>query len=147
MKHFRTILFAVLLLAGVSCRKDQPYDMPPPPDPAAPTMDTRHKGPVAVFIGDSITWQWGREGVGHPEFFSANNYVNKGISGNKTGDMLARFKADVVDLDPHCVVIEGGTNDIAASSAESTPRASSGPKAPAARMPITIPSWWTERRG
>jgi lysophospholipase L1-like esterase len=45
--------------------------------------------------------------------------VNKGISGNKTGDMLARFKADVVDLDPHCVVIEGGTNDIAASSAES----------------------------
>ena len=119
MKRFRTILFAALLLAGVSCKKDQPYDMPPPPEPQAPTIDTRHKGPVAVFIGDSITWQWGREGVGHPEFFSANNYVNKGISGNKTGDMLARFKTDVVDLDPHCVVIEGGTNDIAASSAES----------------------------
>ena len=119
MKRFSILLFAALLLAGVSCRKEQPYDMPPPPDPAAPTMDTRHKGPVAVFIGDSITWQWGREGVGHPEFFSTNDYVNKGISGNKTGDMLARFKADVVDLDPHCVVIEGGTNDIAASSAES----------------------------
>ena len=116
MKRFSILLFAALLLAGVSCRKEQPYDMPPPPDPAAPTMDTRHKGPVAVFIGDSITWQWGREGVGHPEFFSTNDYVNKGISGNKTSDMLARFKADVVDLDPHCVVIEGGTNDIAATT-------------------------------
>ena len=119
MKSFRFILLAAVLLAGISCKKDQPYDMPPPPDPQAPTMDTRHKGPVAVFIGDSITWQWAREGVGHPDFFSANNYVNKGISGNKTGDMLARFKADVVNLDPHCVVIEGGTNDVAASSVES----------------------------
>ena len=93
--------------------------MPPPPEPETPAPVTRHKGPAAVFIGDSITWQWARDGVGHPGFFSSNNYVNKGISGNKTGDMLARFKADVVDLDPHCVVIEGGTNDIAASSVDS----------------------------
>lgn len=92
--------------------------MPPPDEPETLVMDTKHKGPVAVFIGDSITWQWGRSGVGHLAFFSANNYVNKGISGNKTSDMLDRFKADVVDLDPHCVVIEGGTNDIAASSSE-----------------------------
>ena len=93
--------------------------MPPPPEPETPAPVTRHKGPAAVFIGDSITWQWARDGVGHPDFFSSNNYVNKGTSGNKTGDMLARFKADVVDLDPHCVVIEGGTNDIAASSVDS----------------------------
>ena len=123
MKSFKPFLLAAILSAGAllpaSCGKDKPYDMPPPDEPQAPAMDTKHKGPVAVFIGDSITWQWAREGVGHPEFFSANNYVNKGISGNKTGDMLARFKADVIDLDPHCVVIEGGTNDIAASSAES----------------------------
>ena len=109
----------LLLLAGalflVSCRKgpDLP-DLPPPEPPLV--LDTRHKGPVAVFIGDSITWQWERQGVGHPAFFSSNNYVNKGISGNKTSDMLARFKTDVVDLDPHCVVIEGGTNDIAATT-------------------------------
>ena len=119
MGRIRHLVLLTLLLSGLSCGKDQPYDMPPPPDPQAPAIDTRHKGPVAVFIGDSITWQWAREGVGHPEFFSANNYVNKGVSGNKTGDMLTRFKADVLDLDPHCVVIEGGTNDIAASSAES----------------------------
>ena len=123
MRKFRPFLLAAILSAGAllpaSCGKDKPYDMPPPEEPEAPALDTKHKGPVAVFIGDSITWQWAREGVGHPGFFSANNYVNKGISGNKTGDMLARFKADVIDLDPHCVVIEGGTNDIAASSDES----------------------------
>ncbi|MBO6027980.1 MAG: acylhydrolase [Bacteroidales bacterium] len=104
------LLVGALLLA--SCRKDPASELPPPEPPQA--LDTRHKGPVAVFIGDSITWQWERQGVGHPVFFSSNNYVNKGISGNKTSDMLARFKADVVDLDPHCVVIEGGTNDVAA---------------------------------
>jgi lysophospholipase L1-like esterase len=122
MKNFKYHGLAVLLLAGaflaVSCKKAPGQDLPPPPEPTQPVVD-KHKGPAAVFIGDSITWQWAREGVGHPEFFSANNYVNKGISGNKTGDMLARFKADVIGLDPHCVVIEGGTNDIAASSLES----------------------------
>ena len=123
MKRIRNLSLAALVAAGaflaVSCQKGSGPDLPPPPDPEQPSIDTRHQGPVAVFIGDSITWQWNVEGVGHPEFFSSHDYVNKGISGNKTGDMLARFKADVIDLDPHCVVIEGGTNDIAASSAES----------------------------
>ena len=104
------------LLAGTllvsSCGKDPVEELPPPETPQE--MDTVHKGPVAVFIGDSITWQWNREGVGHPAFFTSNKYTNKGISGNKTTDMLGRFQADVIDLDPHCVVIEGGTNDVAA---------------------------------
>jgi alpha-L-fucosidase len=116
MKNFFSILLvAAALLAGMSCKKDPGRDLPPPPEPAV--VDP-HKGPAAVFIGDSITYQWALEGVGHPAFFSSNDYVNKGISGNKTGDMLVRFKTDVIDLDPHCVVIEGGTNDIAASSEE-----------------------------
>ena len=106
-----------LLLAGTllvcSCGKDPAVEPPPPETPLE--MDKVHKGPVAVFIGDSITWQWAREGVGHPAFFTSNKYTNKGISGDKTTGMLSRFKTDVVDLDPHCVVIEGGTNDIAAS--------------------------------
>ena len=114
----RVSVFFFLLLAGafflVSCKKTPTVDLPPPEPPLV--LDTRHKGPVAVFIGDSITWQWERQGVGHPAFFSSNNYVNKGISGNKTSDMLARFKVDVVDLDPHCVVFEGETNDIAATT-------------------------------
>ena len=115
MRIFWPVLLAGALLA-LSCQEKPVDELPPPEEPQA--LDTRHKGPVAVFIGDSITWQWAREGVGHPAFFSANHYTNKGISGNKTTDMLARFQADVIDLDPHCVVIEGGTNDLAASTLE-----------------------------
>ena len=112
--HFAFLAFLAGAFLVSSCGRDDPHELPPPEPPQE--LDNRHKGPAAVFIGDSITWQWNREGVGHPVFFSSNNYVNKGISGNKTSDMLFRFQADVIDLDPHCVVIEGGTNDVAAST-------------------------------
>ena len=105
------VLLAGALLA-LSCQKEPARELPEPEKPVV--MDGSHKGPAAVFIGDSITWQWEREGVGHPTFFSSNNYVNKGISGNKTTEMEARFQKDAIDLVPYCVVIEGGTNDIAA---------------------------------
>ena len=111
IRFVRSLLLAGTMLV-LSCGKDPVQELPPPETPLE--MDYVHKGPVAVFIGDSITWQWNREGVGHPAFFTSNKYTNKGISGNKTTDMLGRFQADVIDLDPHCVVIEGGTNDIAA---------------------------------
>ena len=47
----------------------------------------------------------------HPGFFSGNGYVNKGISGETTTQMLARFEKDIVALQPEVVVILGGTND------------------------------------
>ena len=109
------VLLAGALLA-LSCQKDPARELPEPEKPVV--MDGSHKGPAAVFIGDSITQLWGQEKTGHPEFFSKNNYVNKGISGNKTTDMLSRFQKDVIDLDPYCVVIEGGTNDIAAFTSD-----------------------------
>lgn len=64
----------------------------------------------AVFIGNSITeiWSWD-----HPEFFSRNRYVNVGIGGQTTWQMLQRFQVDVVEKEPQCVVIMGGINDIA----------------------------------
>ncbi len=66
--------------------------------------------PRVVFMGDSITDMWGRQqGV----FFPGKPYVNRGISGQVTAQMLARFRADVIDLKPRVVVILGGTNDIA----------------------------------
>ena len=107
------VLLAGALLA-LSCQKDPARELPEPEKPVV--MDGSHKGPAVVFIGDSITQLWGQEKTGHPDFFSKNNYVNKGISGNKTTDMLSRFQKDVIDLDPYCVVIEGGTNDIAATT-------------------------------
>ncbi|WP_423738071.1 SGNH/GDSL hydrolase family protein [Chitinophaga caseinilytica] len=67
------------------------------------------KKPV-VFMGDSITQGWQAL---MPEFFAGKPYVNKGIGGQTTRQMLARFQADVLDLHPHAVVILGGTNDIA----------------------------------
>lgn len=66
--------------------------------------------PKAVFMGDSITDYW----LYHDRsFFIDNNYVNRGISGQTSSQMLVRFRADVIDLNPKYVVILAGTNDIA----------------------------------
>ena len=63
-----------------------------------------------VFMGDSITDGWGR-GVKAP-FFPGKPYINRGISGQTTAQMLLRFYADVVALQPKAVVFLAGTNDI-----------------------------------
>ncbi|MCT2561209.1 GDSL-type esterase/lipase family protein [Chryseobacterium herbae] len=63
-----------------------------------------------VFMGNSITEGWVKS---HPEFFSQNNYVGRGISGQTSSQMLLRFQNDVVVLKPKLVVINAGTNDIA----------------------------------
>lgn len=65
------------------------------------------RNPRVVFLGDSITDAWRLE-----EYFSGSDFVNRGISGQITGQMLGRFKQDVVDLAPQAVVILAGTNDI-----------------------------------
>jgi len=64
--------------------------------------------PRVVFYGDSITDGWRIQ-----EYFPGQDYVNRGISGQVTGEMLGRFKADVLDLKPAAVLILAGTNDIA----------------------------------
>lgn len=68
------------------------------------------KSDRVVFMGDSITELWKQLDSG---FFTQNNYLNRGISGETTGQMLLRFREDVVELHPAVVVILGGTNDIA----------------------------------
>ena len=75
--------------------------------PANAQVTTR---PTAVFMGNSITDNWARM---HAEFFTQNNYVGRGISGQVTAQMLARFQADVIALNPKVVTILAGTNDIA----------------------------------
>lgn len=66
-----------------------------------------------AFMGDSITQFWASAGSGgHPEFFSQNNFLGKGISGQKTWEMLNRFKKDVIDQNPRSVIILAGTNNI-----------------------------------
>ena len=70
-----------------------------------------------VFMGNSITEGWGNM---FPDFFSANNYINRGISGQTSPQMLLRFRADVIRLKPAAVVILAGTNDIAGNTGPST---------------------------
>jgi lysophospholipase L1-like esterase len=70
-----------------------------------------------VFMGDSITDFWGRS-VGR--FFPGRGYVNRGISGQTTPQMLVRFRADVIALKPAAVVILAGTNDIAGNTGPTT---------------------------
>ena len=61
-----------------------------------------------VFIGDSITDYWN-----FLQFFPGKPYVNRGILGQTTSQILLRFRQDVVDLHPDTVVILAGTNDLA----------------------------------
>lgn len=70
-----------------------------------------------VFMGNSITEGWGNI---MPDFFSANSYLNRGISGQTTPQMLIRFRPDVVNLKPAVVVILAGINDIAGNTGPST---------------------------
>ena len=63
-----------------------------------------------VLMGNSITEFW--EAM-HPGFFVANHLVCRGISGQVSSQMLARFRQDVINLNPSVVVINCGTNDIA----------------------------------
>ena len=70
-----------------------------------------------VFFGDSITEQW-LEIV--PDFFLKNNYINRGIGGQTTPQMLIRFRNDVIKLNPSVVHILAGTNDIAGNTGPTT---------------------------
>jgi lysophospholipase L1-like esterase len=70
-----------------------------------------------VFMGNSITEGWNRY---FPAMFPGKPYVNRGISGQTTPQMLVRFRQDVVALQPRLVVILAGTNDIAGNTGPAT---------------------------
>ena len=70
-----------------------------------------------IFMGNSITQGWIEA---RPEFFANRPYINRGISGQTTPQMLVRFRQDVIALKPKVVVILAGTNDIAGNTGPST---------------------------
>ena len=74
-------------------------------DPPAPGEDR------VVFFGDSITDIWNLA-----ESFPGKPYINRGIGGQTTSQMLVRFRQDVINLQPKAVVVLAGTNDIAGNS-------------------------------
>jgi lysophospholipase L1-like esterase len=77
---------------------------------AALTPPSPGENPV-VFFGDSITDIWKLD-----DSFPGKHYINRGIGGQTTSQMLVRFRQDVIDLQPKVVVILAGTNDIAGNS-------------------------------
>lgn len=93
--------------ANTACFKDENAKLAPPV-----------KGEKrVVFMGNSITEGWIKN---RPDFFSGKSYINRGISGQTTPQMLVRFRPDVINLNPALVVILAGTNDIAGNTGPST---------------------------
>jgi lysophospholipase L1-like esterase len=70
-----------------------------------------------VFMGNSITDFWINN---FPNYFSNNGYINRGISGQTTPQMLVRFRSDVINIKPDAVIILAGTNDIAGNTGPSS---------------------------
>jgi lysophospholipase L1-like esterase len=71
-----------------------------------------------VFFGDSITDRWSYPETGG--FFPGRPYLNRGIGGQTTAQMLVRFRPDVIALKPRVVVILAGTNDVAGNAGDAT---------------------------
>lgn len=76
-------------------------------------LPARRQGRV-VFLGDSTTEGWGH--AAGSAFFPGEPWLNRGISGQTSAQMLLRFRQDVIDLHPDVVVILAGTNDIAGNN-------------------------------
>ncbi len=76
--------------------------------PAPPPDEKR-----VVFMGNSITEMWTQY---FPSMFPGRPYINRGIGGQTTPQMLVRFRQDVIALKPKVVVILAGTNDIAGNT-------------------------------
>ena len=79
-------------------------------------IETLGEKDKVIFMGDSITEEWGRL---KPEFFQSPIFINRGIGGQTTPQMLLRFKQDVINLKPYVVFILAGTNDIAGNTGPS----------------------------
>jgi acyl-CoA thioesterase-1 len=74
---------------------------------AAPAAGERR----VIFFGDSITDMWRLD-----QYFPGKPYINRGIGGQTTPQMVVRFRQDVIDLQPSLVVILAGTNDLAGNT-------------------------------
>ncbi len=107
MKKLLILLVTVLPLVASAQKKDKDWADYARYENANASLA---KAPSVVFMGNSITQCWYEM---HPDYFNDNNFAGRGISGQVTQQMMSRFRADVIDLDPRAVVILAGTNDVA----------------------------------
>ena len=124
---FRLILFCALLSLSpfsvlaqslvTDCKNDWP-NLARYHDDNTKTLPPAKGEQRVVFMGDSITDSWDNPVYGG--FFPGKPYLNRGISGQTTPQMLIRFRPDVIALKPRVVVILAGTNDIAGNTGPTT---------------------------
>lgn len=108
MKKLTTILFTAFFAAFTLAGQTKDWART---DRYASANASLTTAPRAVFMGDSITDNWGNRT--DPDFFTNHNFAGRGISGQTSCEMLVRFRTDVIDLHPKYVVILAGTNDVA----------------------------------
>lgn len=116
MKFFKMLSLAAIL-GFFTSNKSTAQDWPNLAryQEANASVDVPKKGENrVVFMGNSITEGW------PSTFFENNSYINRGISGQTTPQMVIRFRQDVIDLQPKVVVILAGTNDIAGNTGPMT---------------------------
>ena len=111
-----TILFILLLTSSFAYSQDWPELGIYSEDNKKYAQSFENEDRV-VFMGNSITQNWS---TFLPEFFEGKSYINRGISGQTTPQMLIRFRRDEIDLNPKVVLILAGINDIAENTGPST---------------------------
>lgn len=117
MKTLKTLLLLASLITGSSLQAQDWAGLGRYREENAKLAAPKKGETRVVFMGNSITDEWSRL---DPGFFEGKPYINRGISGQTTPQMLVRFRADVVALKPAVVVILAGTNDIAGNTGPST---------------------------
>ena len=107
----KRIFFILILIITVAIANAQDWANLKKYEVADAAIQSRAENKKSVvYMGDSITDFWiSNDSV----FFSAKPYLDRGISGQTTGQMLLRFRQDVINLKPGVVVILAGINDIA----------------------------------
>lgn len=106
----RLLLISVLLSLPAYCQNIMNNDWANLNKYASENQSLIPTAKSVVFMGDSITEFWK---VNDPNFFTENPFIDRGISGQTTPQMLLRFRQDVINLKPTTVVILAGINDIA----------------------------------
>lgn len=118
MNHFKLTLTLLLTLFFMTTINAQDWaNLGRYQEQNAELLKERFPGDRVVFMGNSITDAWIKW---HPAFFKDKPYVDRGISGQTTPQMLLRFRQDVIDLKPSVVVILAGINDIAGNTGPMT---------------------------
>ncbi len=116
MKCTLGLILSIMIFPSFSEAQDWPNLARYKDENAKLSVPTANENRV-VFMGNSITDGWINL---DSAYFSAHPYIDRGISGQTTPQMLIRFKQDVIDLKPKVVVILAGTNDIAGNTGPST---------------------------